>query len=124
MVCSRGTIRRKSYRRKGYTRSSGIRVSPTLVGSKCIKDRGRKGKGPYTLPQLRKGGLRKYGWSSTSPASERLKALSKAVKKEGYSKITKRIVILANYNIRTNPTLYRKLRTDYMNLKKKYRPMR
>jgi len=97
--CPPGMIKRKDYDRKystavklmGYTvrRKNGTtyRVHPKKngahVGSRCIKDLGRPGKGPTKIGPLRKGELKKHGYSFRANSATRHSALRKAVAEYG-----------------------------------------
>ena len=70
--CPVGQIRRKAYRRK-----SGSRVK-----SRCIRDLGRPGRGPKTLPSIGKPGfLSSHGYALTKSVPSRQLALREASKK-------------------------------------------
>ncbi len=91
-------------RRKSYTRSDGVRVKGT---SYRIKKRGRK------LFKLRKGGLSKYGYSTSASLANRHLSLSRAISR-GVPGITlsQRLGALATLLKRTNPTLSKRLRRN------------
>jgi hypothetical protein len=87
--CSLGKIKRKSYKTKKGTK----------VKSSCIKDRGKKGKGPKTLPKISsKISLGDFGYELKYSFEKRKKALKKAIKKYGLVKIIKRISLIRNYS--------------------------
>jgi hypothetical protein len=101
-VCPPGQIARSGYLRKistrihteGYNRKTKtgkiIRVRPKTktmrVKSACIKDVGKKGKASSSTPRigpLRKGDLKKYGYSYKLPETRRHAALKSAVREYG-----------------------------------------
>lgn len=98
-------------KRKSYVRSDGTRVKAT---SYKTKNRGRPGRGPK-LFKLKKGGLSRYGYKTSTPMSMRHKALSMAISK-GVSSLTlsRRIGALATLLKRTNPLLSRSLRRNQL----------
>lgn len=105
--CPRGHIRRKAYT---VTR----RGKQYHVKSACIKGRGKSPsrKGPRVIPKLRKGTLKKYGYSLDQSATARHTALRKAVKAYGASKVFKKlnaVMVLQKY---TSPKNAAKFRAD------------
>jgi len=123
--CPRGQIRRKAYtkspyRRRAYTDRRGRRVSAARVGSAhfpstCVKDMGKRGKTPASkrvLPKLTPGRLGKYGYQTGKSARARHMALGKAVRKEGYATIVRRVVAASNYMKRTAPSSHAKMLSD------------
>jgi hypothetical protein len=97
--CPPGMIMRKNYERRystaiarrGYTvkRKNGktYRVHPkqkdTHVKSRCIKNLGNPGKAPAKIGPLRKGDLKKHGYSFRLNSATRHQALRKAVGEYG-----------------------------------------
>jgi hypothetical protein len=66
------------------TRKAHIKKNGTKVNKICIDDKGKKGKGPETLPPLRDDfHLRSFGYSYKKPAKMRQAALREAVKNVG-----------------------------------------
>src|SRR5579872_4138318 len=108
--CKKGYIRRSSYSRKSYKRSSGVRVKGAKVKSKCIKMTGSHGL--RVIPKLRKGELKKYGYSSSEVQSDRHKSLSKAVKSYGATSVFRKLNVLATFNKNRSPVLSRKFKSD------------
>lgn len=98
-------------KRKSYVRSDGTRVKAT---SYTTKNRGRKGRGPK-LFTLKKGGLSRYGYSTSATTASRHLALSKAISR-GVPGLTlsRRIGALATLLKRTNPKLSKRLRRNQM----------
>lgn len=98
-------------KRKSYVRSDGTRVKAT---SYTTKNRGRKGRGPKIF-KLKKGGLSRYGYSTSASAASRHLALSKAISR-GVPGLTlsRRIGALATLLKRTNPTLSKRLRKNQL----------
>jgi hypothetical protein len=87
--CSSGKIKRKAYTTKKGTK----------VKASCIKDRGKKGKGPKTLPKISsKMSLGDFGYELKYSFETRKKALNKAIKKHGLIKVLKRISLIRNYS--------------------------
>lgn len=115
MSCPKGQIRRKRYYRSPYTRKSGTRVSGSRVPSACVKDMGLPGKTPKSrrvLPKLTPGRLRKFGYGTKKSADTRRRAVKKAVKKDSYASIVRRLVAASNYMKRTAPQSYKAMRSD------------
>jgi len=109
--------------RKGYTRSDGTRVKAVCVPDKGSKPRPRlleslrdssKGKGSKTLPKPTPGSLGKYGYHDIKHtlAGDRRKALTKAVKTEGYAPIVRRLNLIANYTKVSDSTSHKIYRSD------------
>jgi len=109
-------------RQRGYTvkKKSGktYRVFPkargTYVKAKCIKDLGRPGKGPVNggIGALRKGELKKHGYSSRASEIQRHTALNKAVKEFGALGVSRKLMAVANYTVRTQPEKSRIYKAD------------
>jgi hypothetical protein len=121
-VCPPGMIERQPYvrrfstaiRQKGYTvkKASGTtyRVYPksgsTYVKAKCVKDLGKPGKGTETgatIGALRKGELKKHGYSSSKSEQARHTALRKAIDEFGALGVYRKLMAVTNYTIRTQP---------------------
>jgi len=104
--------------RKGYTRKDGTYVSPS-----CVKDMGKPGKtkpSQKVLPRPTSGGLSQYGYEDIrhKTARQRHQSLTKAVQKDGYATIVRRLNLLANYNKNTTPSLHEIMRRDLAWMKK------
>lgn len=84
-------------KRKAYRTKKGRRVP---AKSFRIADRGRPGRGPYTLPKIKKGGLGGPGYTS-KPQAVRHAILRKVVKSKGYRTALGRIMLLRRYGKRT-----------------------
>lgn len=78
-----------------------------------------KGGGPK-LFTLKKGGLSQYGYSSFKSSSLRHKALDMGVKKEGVSKIVKRLNALSIVTKNTSPKLHSTYESDIKYIQKNY----
>ena len=121
--CPPGMISRRSYTRKystavrkqGFTvrRSTGkvYRVYPKasemLVEAKCVKDTGLPGKGPRSgkgIGRLRKGELKRYGYSFRRSEAQRHAALQEAVKHYGPTGVYRKLNAVAKLTMRTIPT--------------------
>lgn len=132
--CGPGEIMRVGYRRKGYQRNEYIRkdgtvvpatyVSATYVPPTCIKDMGRPGKGPKTLPKPNNFiHLSKYGYSIYKPEKQRRAALRAAIKDYNTLSILRRLNLLRNYQaIPENKEIFTKdveyLKHLYSNIRK------
>lgn len=105
--CGPGEIMREGFRKKGhkrnsYTRGDGTRVnasevSETYVEPTCIKDRGKPGKGPKTLPvpgDIIK--LSKYGYRIHKSDRVRQRALREASKDFDVLPVLRRLNLLRN----------------------------
>jgi hypothetical protein len=107
MILRRGYIK-DSYIRKGYYKKTDkgdktknktyiptIRVKKTIVGAKCIKDVGEKGKGKFIV-YLKPGRLGKYGYKDIKNITQksRQNALALAINEYGPLSVMRRINIL------------------------------
>lgn len=94
MTCPKGYIMRD-----GYVTSKGVRVKPT-----CIKDRGKPGKGPKTLPET-SGDLHlsDYGYKTSLSASVRRAALRKAAKDAGTLVVLRHLNLVRNKQASGSP---------------------
>ena len=120
--CPPGQIARKAYVRRitsrvgreGYNRKtkSGktVRVYPkvksVLVKSACVKDVGKPGKLPEGAPRigpLRKGELKKYGYSYKLPENQRRAALQRAISKMGALNTYRKLNAVAKLSERAAP---------------------
>lgn len=108
--CKKGYIRRASYTRKSYTRKNGSRVRSTKVRSHCIKMTGSHGL--RVIPKLKKGELKQFGYSASSSAASRHRALAKAIKEYGDLSVFRKINVLYIFNKNKNPTLASKFNSD------------
>jgi hypothetical protein len=121
-TCPPGKIPRAGYVRRitskvhqqGYVKKTKggktIKVYPKsksiFVPSACVKDVGKKGKlpaGASKIGPLRKGELRKYGYSYKLPEQERRVALQKAIKSYGALNTYKKLNAVAKLTERTSP---------------------
>ena len=110
--CPVGKIKRISYKRKAFTKANGVRVKATTVKSKCIKDRGLPGKGPYTLPKPKDNGfLTSEGYHLKLPIKLRETALRKACRKYGCLKVIRHLNLIRNYS-KSVPVNYKKYNRD------------
>ena len=112
--CPKGQIMRKGYTRRSR---SGRRVR---VKSVCIKDLGAPGKGPKTLPPIKKNVVTKYGYSTNKRATQRHHALAKAIENEAPLPIMRHLILIANYMKVSNPRANKTLRQDAKWIKKEY----
>lgn len=101
--------------RKAYIKKSGTRVS-----AKCIKDRGAPGKG-RKLFALRRGTLGKYGYKTSFSDQVRHRALDRAVSGENYAAVVGKLNAVSILQRRTNPRVYKILRSDMEYLQKRHR---
>lgn len=106
--CPPGQIERVGYHRRGYyrrpyTRRSGEQVRESYVSESdvspiCVKDMGKLGKGPRTLPPLKNDiHLRDYGYAIHKPANERHAALIAASKDNPTLEVLRRLNLIRNY---------------------------
>ena len=100
-VCPEGKILRK-----GYTTKKGTKVAP-----KCIKDQGKPGKGPKTLPKIKELNLGEFGYELKYSFEKRKIAIKKATKKYDLLKILRYLVLIRNYSI-SNKKNYDKYTKD------------
>ena len=135
-VCPPGKILRKSYLRKmsdnvqakGYTRKikSGkvITVHPkrkrVLVSAKCVKDMGKPGKGAPTIGPLKKGELKKHGYSYKLPETLRRKRLQGAIREFGSLGTYHKLNAVAKLTSRTSPDASKTFAADRNWIKRTY----
>ena len=130
--CPPGMISRRAYvrkyssavRKQGFTvrrRSTGkiYRVYPKakemLVEAKCVKDLGLPGKGPRDgkgFGPLRKGELKRYGYSFRLSESQRHAALQEAIKHYGVTGVYRKLNAVAKLTTRTIPTAAKTFAAD------------
>jgi hypothetical protein len=113
--CSPGKIMRKGYSRKQYQKKNGTIISKTYVPSACVKDMGKPGKGPKTLPKPDNlVHLSKYGYSIHKSEKQRRTALQAAVKDYDTLLILRRLNLLRNFQaVPKNKEIFSK-DVDYM----------
>jgi hypothetical protein len=129
--CPPGQVLRSAYVRKistpvareGYMKQlpSGkqIRVFPNsksvFVPAGCIGDKGKKGKLPEGAPSigpLRKGELRKFGYSYKFPEEQRRAALKRAIKDYGPLSTFRKLNAVSKYTVRSQPKASQTFATD------------
>lgn len=107
---------RKSYRRGSYRRGSkkisGTRVGQTIVPPKCIKSRGRPGKGSPLIGPLKKGTLSQFGYHSNLSTESRHTALKKAVRELEWLPVYRKLNAIYVLSRRTNPQASRIFKQD------------
>lgn len=101
--------------RRGFRRSDGTYVRPTR-----IRDVGLPGKGPYTLPEPKRGALGRFGYRTALSPAERHRALDEAVAAESPRQVIGHLNLVANFNRNINPKVYEKLRQDMRYVQHKY----
>ena len=79
----------------------------------------RKSRSPVRIP-LKKGELRKYGYSSKSPKSERQRSLERATEEYGPLSVFRKLNALATMNKNRNPELAAKFIQDRNWVKRTY----
>lgn len=119
-VCPPGKILRSPYvrrfgktvRTKGYDRKlkSGKvihivpkKASTILVPASCVKDKGKKGKGTQRIGPLRRGELKKYGYSASKTREERQRALRRAIGVFGANNVYHKLDAVAKLTVRSSP---------------------
>jgi len=119
--CPKGMIERVGYTYKRKTSKKQIKVKP-----ECIKDQGKKGKGPKLGILLTKGLaydvglLSDFGYSLHDSHDVRIKALKKAIKYYNELKVLRHINALRTLN-KSNKTNYNKLDKDLKWVQKDYK---
>jgi len=110
--CGSRQIMREGYYRKSYSRKSGSRVSGSWVAPTCIEDVGNSGK-RQQLFRLEKGTLSQYGYRVESNATERRKALTRAVN-SGLKPLSafRKLIALRTLTQNTNPEMSRIVGND------------
>jgi len=122
--CPAGKIRRSAYMRRGYRTRSGHYVKKTAVSSKCIKNRGRPGKGPNVIGPLKKDALKRFGYSSKKSVAARHLALDRAVAAGNPKSVFYKLNAVAILTKNVNPALSRKFRGDAEWVRRKFRVKR
>ena len=118
--CKQNSICRVGYVRKSYKKKNGTVVKATVVAPRCIKNKGKPGKGPKLLPNIPKGkegSLKKLGYRIEENQGIRSVALKKAVKAYGLGTVIKKINYIRILN-KSNKTKYNKLTKDIEYLQK------
>ena len=111
-VCRPGQIIRKGYTRKAYYRADGTYVSASKVKPVCISDKGNPGKGPALIGKMKKGELTQFGYHLSSNATDRRKALTKAIKRYDALSVFRKINAISSLQKNTNPSYSAKARAD------------
>jgi len=135
MIERKGYVRKYSnnVREKGFTvkRSSGksYKVHPTadhaVVKSKCIKNTGKPGVGvPKSIGPLRKGELKKYGYSYTETRENRHTALRRAVEVYGAFNVFDKLGAAAEEARRIAPNASDIFEKDRAWVESKYGPLK
>lgn len=137
--CPPGKILRKAYvrrfrtniRQRGYTVKRGSQLyraypksTSTVVQAACVKDRGLPGKGPQEITPLRKGELKKYGYSFRKPDLERHEALRKAVKEFGVLGVYRKLDAVAKLSVRAAPKASTVFKKDRNWVRKRLGPLK
>lgn len=120
MSCKSGQILRKGYTRKAYYRADGTYVSASKIKPVCIMDTGNPGKGPNIIGKMRKGELTQFGYHLSSNATDRRKALTKAIKRYDALSVFRKINAISILQKNTNPTYSNKARADANWISKNY----
>lgn len=138
--CPPGMAPRKGYMRKYSTpvRRSGITVhrkgrsykvypssKPTFVKGKCVKSLLKaKSRRTARFGPLRKGELKKLGYSSRLPEDARHKALQKAVVAYGALGVYRKLDAVAKLSVSTIPTASAVYTADREWIKKTFGPLK
>ena len=138
-ACPPGKILRKAYvrrfrtniREKGYTVKRGSQLyraypksSSTVVQAACVKDRGLPGKGPQELTPLRKGEMKKHGYSYKKSDLERHEALRKAAKEYTPLGVYRKLDAIAKLSVRAAPKASAIFKKDRNWVKKRLGPLK
>jgi hypothetical protein len=127
--CPPGQIERKAYvrkyttavREKGFTvrRASGTtyrifpKASSSVVGPKCVKNEGKPGKGPQRIGPLRKGELKRHGYSILeSDDRRRHGALRRAIQSYGALGVYRKLDAVSKLMKSTHPDHAKKVAKD------------
>lgn len=127
--CPPGQVERKAYvrkyttavREKGFTvrRASGTtykvypKATPSVVGPKCVKNEGQPGKGPQAIGPLRKGELKRHGYSILEDDErKRHGALRRAIDSYGALGVYRKLDAVAKLMKITHPTYSKKVVKD------------
>lgn len=142
-VCPPGQIARKGYvrifssstRKKGYQRTtksgSVITVKPkkkaVVVPATCVEDKGLPGKlpvGAKGIGPLRKGELKKYGYSYTGSTQERHAALMRAVQEYKPLGVYRKLDAVAKLMLRQRPEAAQIFKEDRNWIRGAYGPLK
>ena len=138
-VCPPGMALRKAYvrrystaiREKGYTVKRGNKTykaypssGSTVVKAACIEDKGAKGIGPQQIGPLRKGELKKFGYTFRKPISERHAALRNAAKKYGALGVYRKLNAVAKLSKTTAPDASKVFSSDRNWVKESMGPLK
>ena len=110
--CGKGFILREGYKRRGYYNKYGTYIKAVYVPPTCIVDRGKKGKGPRLLPELKKGTLSQYGYHAHLNAQERHKSLSRATRNIPAITVFRKLNAVYVLSRNTNPRVSNIFRRD------------
>jgi hypothetical protein len=113
--CPKGKIRRTAYE---YDKKSGSHVK---VGSTCVVDKGKPGKGPklFVMPKYDIGILSDYGYSLRNSHDVRVESIEKSLKDHSKLKLLRHINALRTLQ-KSNKTMYNKLTKDLHWIQKHY----
>ena len=95
-ICPKGSISKKS-----FTRKENVKVKASCVKSKSLRAKEKKPK--VYLSPLKKGSLKKYGYSVHDSLKKRHVALKKAIKKYGSSSTIKKLNAIKLLTKNTSP---------------------
>jgi hypothetical protein len=121
--CPPGYRYRMRYTRKSFRRGSGRKVKRTTVKAGCIVQRGKPGVpgGQRLGIKLKKGELKRFGYSAFKSMSARHKALARAIKEYGDPLgVYRKLNILATMQRYRQPELAKKFLADRNWVGKKY----
>lgn len=121
--CPPGQIWRVGYTREAYTKKNGVRVKSAVVRGRCVKDTGKKGKGPALIGPLMKGALGKFGYRDTKNMDERQRhaALNNAIKAYGSLPVYRKVRVLATLHKNKNPSTAKIFLADANYIAKRYK---
>jgi hypothetical protein len=113
--CPKGKILRQ-----GYVREASSGRPANYVKSSCVKDMGKPGKGPKTLPPIGDDlHLSKYGYKVHASSKQRRIALTNAMKDVGILPVLRHLNLIRNYQ--SDPVIKGAMTKDVEFLKQTYK---
>lgn len=136
LSCPPGQIARSGYVRKlssrvqrnGYQRTTKegttIIVHPTAkatyVKPSCVKDTGKSGKGQGQIGPLRKGELKRFGYSYKLSEPERRNSLQRAIQELGALNVYRKLNAVAKLTVNSSPSASSSFSADRNWIRKTY----
>lgn len=107
-------------KKTGATKKGSSSLGSASTKSNPSSSKAKTNNKKKTIPPLKKNALGQYGYKLNKNQSERIKALKKAVKGQGYKSIVSRLVATANLTKTSQPQNHKKYRSDIRQLQNLY----